>query len=380
VARAREVFPHLILVDDALGGSDPIPLIRRLSAQVPGAGILALIQAEDISRAGQAVLAGARGFVTKPLQAEDLMATMRQLLGMRRAGGAEPGAEDRPRGRIVVFCSPKGGTGRTTLAINTAVCLQMASWRQVAIVDADFSAPALDVALNLQAERDVADLLGRISRLDEELVSGVLAQHSSGISVLLAPPPGDLEAPLTLPQVQQILVSLQRMFSWVVVDQGLPLNETSFGYLDSADRVMMTFLPEMVGLRNSRLMMEELRARGYPPDKVWMVLNRGTMRAGIPRKDIEDRLQMSVHHVIPDDQPLVTHSINRGVPLVVSHPRSAVARAVDKLAQNLIADLAPEQRQQSKVGLFGRLFSAGRLTLAGARSRRDNLLAPVLSQ
>jgi pilus assembly protein CpaE len=195
--------------------------------------------------------------------------------------------------------------------------------------------------------------------LDGQLVSGVLTPHSSGIQVLLAPHPGELELALTVPQVQQILVSLQRMFSWVVVDLGLPMDETSFAFLDSADRVIVSVLPEMVGLRNARLMIRELLSRGYPPDKVWVVLNRGSMRAGITQKDIESRLQIPVRLVIPDDQALATHSINRGVPLAVSHPRSAVARAVDKLSRDLIFDLAPEQIPQPRRGFLRRLFGGG---------------------
>jgi pilus assembly protein CpaE len=284
---------------------------------------------------------------------------MRQVLGESREPAAKPEARYRPRGRIITFGSPKGGTGKTTLAINTAVSLRKATRRSVVIADADFAAPALDVAMNLQAERDVGDLLDRISRLDEQLVSGVLTPHSSGIQVLLAPPPGELEFALTVPQVQQILVSLQRIFSWVVVDLGISMDEMSFAYLDSADRVIMSVLPEMVGLRNSRLMIRELLSRGYPPDKVWVVLNRGSMRAGITQKDIESRLQIPIRHVIPDDQPLATHSINRGVPLIISHPRSAVARAVDKLGRDLIFELAPELMPQPRVGLLRRLFGRG---------------------
>ena len=68
------------------------------------------------------------------------------------------------------------------------------------------------------------------------LVTGVLATHATGLQVLLAPPPADLSRPISLPQVQHILVLLKRMFPWVIVDLGLPLNETAFGSLDTADR------------------------------------------------------------------------------------------------------------------------------------------------
>ncbi len=358
--RAQDLVPHVILVDDALGGADATALITQLSSRVPGAAILALIEAGAMNRARQAVLAGARGFVTKPLHTDDLITSLRQVLTQR--GSRVPAPEDGvgANGRIVVFCAPKGGTGRTTLAINTAVSLHAIDRRPVVLVDADFAAPALDVALNLYQERNISDLLPRLSRLDEDLVSSVLASHVSGIRILLAPPPGDLSSPITLPQVQQVLARLKRMFPWVVVDLGLPLDETAFAFLDGADRIVMTVLPEMVGLRNTRLMLDQLHERGYPAEKVWLVLNRATVPGGISARDIGDRLRVQVRHRIPDDQPLATYSVNRGVPMVMSHRRSAVARAIRQLARMLADDLGQEMKptamsEEAQGGLMDRL-------------------------
>ncbi|MCC7352520.1 MAG: AAA family ATPase [Anaerolineae bacterium] len=358
--RAQDLVPHVVLVDDALGGADANALITQLSSRVPGAAILALIEAGAMNRARQAVLAGARGFVTKPLHTDDLIASLRQVLAQRGSRTQEPEGGGGANGRIIVFCAPKGGTGRTTLAINTAVSLQAIDRRSVILVDADFAAPALDVALNLYQERNISDLLPRLSRLDEDLVSSVLASHVSGVRILLAPPPGDLSTPITLPQVQQVLARLKKMFPWVVVDLGLPLDETAFAFLDGADRIVMTVLPEMVGLRNTRLMLDQLHERGYPNEKLWLVLNRATIPGGISARDIGERLHVQVRYRIPDDQPLATHSVNRGVPMVMSHRRSAVARAIRQLARMLADDLRHEMMpasmgEEAKGGLMGRL-------------------------
>jgi pilus assembly protein CpaE len=341
IGRAHDLIPDVIVVDDALGGRDPVPFIRRLAAAVSSAAVLALVPEEATRQAGQAVLAGARGFATKPLAGDDLVATLRQVLAPARVReDREP--DMRPEGRVVVLCAPKGGTGRTTLAINLAASLRQLSGEPVALVDADYSAPALDVALNIDPERDIADLLPRLSQLDEALISAVLQKHASGLEVLLAPPPADLSGPISLPRVQRILVALQRMFPWVVVDLGLPLDETAFAFLDTADRIVVSALPEMVGLRNTRLLLEQLRDRGYAEDKVWLVLNRADMKGGVSRGDIERRLQFDFEHTVPDDQPLATHSINRGVPVVTSHPQSAVGRAIRGMARKLMDELSPE--------------------------------------
>jgi Flp pilus assembly CpaE family ATPase len=258
---------------------------------------------------------------------------MRQVLARRGpVAEAEAGA---PIGRVVLFCAPKGGTGRTTLAINTSISLLQLTGQAVVLVDADYAAPAIDVALNLRGGRDISELRPKMSHLDQDLVASILTKHESGLSVLLAPPPAGMTVPLSRPQVQQALVWLRRMFPWVIVDLGLPMDETAFAFLDSADLICMSMLPEMIGLRNTRLMFEQLTARGCPEEKIWLILNRNGLPAGVDQPAIEDWLGRDVHYAIPNDQVLATETVNRGVPFVLSHKRSAAARACRGLAAEL---------------------------------------------
>jgi len=341
LGRAEELVPHVILVNDDLPRTPLGYFVRELLNHAPGAAILALIAPHALAEASQAMLAGARGFLPKPLDPDQFTNGLREVLRQGGASEAEVTDASRPTGRVMVFCAPKGGTGRTTLAINTAVGLCQETGKPVAMIDADYAAPALDVALNLQAERTVVDLLPRLSRLDDELIRGVLAQHASGVQVLLAPPPGVLAQPIPLPQVQQIVATLRRSFAWVIVDLGLPMNETAYAFLDAADRIILSVLPEMVGLRNTRLMLDQLHERGYPESKIWLVVNRATLSGGVKPKDIEGRLRLPVTYTIPDDQPLATHAINRGVPTILSHRRSALARSYLKFVKKIIEELPP---------------------------------------
>ena len=278
------------------------------------------------------MLAGASAFVLKPVKGDELIATVRKVLGRAAAAPAPPVSREAPLGRVVVFCAPKGGTGRTTLAINTGISLRDTSHDSVVIVDADYAAPAIDVALNLKNQRDIRDLLPKLNRLDNDLVSSVLALHSSGVRVLLAPPPDVLEYPPTLPQVQQVTATLKRMFRWVLVDLGLPLDEAAYAFLDAADVVVMSILPEMVGMRNGKFMLAQFDQRHYPAGKVWPLLNREGLPGGVKKPEVITYLGRDLMFAIPNDQELATETINRGVPMVVAHRRRPVAQAYRKLA------------------------------------------------
>ena len=352
--RASDLIPHVILIDDELAGTSVTGLVGLLVQRAPRAAILVLVSHAGVNTAQAAVLAGARGFLMKPFEAEELGNALRQVLS-QPGGGQRGGDLPAVSGRIVAFCAPKGGTGRTTLAINTTIALQQVSKRDAVLVDADYAAPALDVALTLDASHNIVDLLPKLTRLDAELVWSVLASHASGIRVLLAPPPADLTHPISLPQVQQVLATLKRMFPWVVVDLGLPMDETAFAFLDSADRIVMTVLPEMVGLRNTRLMLDQLHGRGYPSEKIWLLLNRADLRGGVSVSDIEERLRVHVLYRIPDDQALATHSVNRGVPLMMSHANSRLAKGVRGFASELVREvIGPDATEEAAGGLFAR--------------------------
>jgi pilus assembly protein CpaE len=160
------------------------------------------------------------------------------------------------------------------------------------------------------------------------------------LSVLLAPPPiyGSLD--ISMPQVEQIVSQMRMMFDWVIVDLGALLDESGYAFLDSADYIVITVLPELVCLRNTRLMLDQFLARGYPEDRIWIVLNRAGINGGVTREDIETRLHVRVRHTVPDDQPLVSLSVNRGVPLFLSHRRSAMARAIEEFAALFVAGTA----------------------------------------
>ncbi|MBC7235537.1 MAG: response regulator [Chloroflexi bacterium] len=340
--RAAELRPQVVIVDDYLDDTGPIELIRDVSRRLPDAIVLFLVETcpEAISAASQAVMAGAKGFLTKPLNARDLATHLGDLLGRDRA--ARNRTREGIEGHVIAFCSPKGGTGRTTMAINTAIGLQAVTKADVALIDADYVSPAIDVSLNIHTQHDVTDLLSRGSTLDEELVRSVMARHASGISALLAPSPDGSPERISAAHVHRLLALLKDLFGWIVVDVGLPLDETAFAFLDGAGLVVVSVLPELVGLRNARIMLEHLYTRGYPDHRIWVVVNRATMTGGISQRDIEQRLHLHVHHTFPDDQPLVTHSVNRGIPLIMSHRRGALVNAYNKFIDKLVKEMIPQ--------------------------------------
>jgi pilus assembly protein CpaE len=115
--------------------------------------------------------------------------------------------------------------------------------------------------------------------------------------------------------------------------------------LQRADQVVVVLTPEMTALRNARIFMSTVLDWGEPVDKFLLALNRAQTKAGIPLKDVEAALHGKVTVEIPSDEPLVTYSINRGIPLMLSHQRSPVAQGYARLAAAIVGSASGRQRR-----------------------------------
>ena len=149
-------------------------------------------------------------------------------------------------------------------------------------------------------------------------------------------------SPLTRPQVQTLVLNLRRTSSWILIDLGLPTDEMAYAFLDAAELVVMSVLPEMIGLRNARLMLDQLYSRGYPLSKVWVVLNRDGLPGGMPLDELQRWLDVRVNHRIPNNQELATETVNRGVPMVISHHDSELAGAYQAFARSVVEERGPQ--------------------------------------
>jgi len=347
-SRAEELLPDVILVDEGIAGAHE--LIAHMAEAVPDAVLIYLAAPGATEAIADATFAGARSFLAKPVRPEALG----RVLGQIAARGEARRGPREDQSRIIVFCAPKGGTGRTSLSVNTALGLLQAGEERVALIDADYAAPAVDVMLNLYPERTIADLLSRLSQLDEALLQGVLATHSSGLRVLMAPPPGEVDARIGPAQIRALLATMGRPYRWILIDLGLPMDEAAYAWIEASDLVVLSVLPEMAGLRNMRVLIDALLERGVDPERLWVVVNRATIPNGISVADIEERLHTPVRHTIPDDQSVATQAVNRGVPVLAGHRSGALVRAYRGMAAALRRTLGDEEQAETRRRLFGK--------------------------
>ena len=196
IEQASRLLPDVILMDINMPDMDGIAATERLSAQVPSAAVVMMSVQGEADYLRRSMLAGAREFLVKPFSSDELTASIRQVYsrekekaGRAAVAQARPRPRTRPQeGQVVAVFSPKGGVGRTTIAVNLAVAAAAELGKRVTLVDASFQFGDVAVLLNLNPkDKSMAELVpeledGARSRIGRHLHPDALVGHSASCS------------------------------------------------------------------------------------------------------------------------------------------------------------------------------------------------------
>ena len=164
---------------------------------------------------------------------------------------------------MAVF-SPKGGVGRTTVAVNLAVAAATELDKRVVVMDGSFQFGDVGVLFNLNPKSNsIADLIPVLEQGEIDSIDTFVQVHSSGVRVLLAPPTPEMAETITTTGVKQTLEVLRRNYDLVVVDCTAFFNETTLAILDAADVILTMLSLEITSIKNMRLFLEVADQLGY---------------------------------------------------------------------------------------------------------------------
>jgi pilus assembly protein CpaE len=355
IEMCRRANPDVVLMDINMPEMDGIKAAEIISSEFPGMGLIMMSVQGEQDYLRRAMLAGAREFLVKPFSSDELVRSIRhvyRLESTKRAMAAaaavpgtgmltpqgQAGGDGEPRhGKILTVVSPKGGVGRTTVAVNLAVALKLSTQKKVALVDGSLYFGDVGVMMNLLSNKTLIDAVEHIDGLDEDLLNDLMSTHSSGVKVLLGPPQPEQAELVTAEHIRRILVGLTAGYDYVVVDTWPSFAETVLTAMDLADHILLVMTLEMTAIKDVKLYLEVVEKLNYPAEKVKLILNRSGSSGGIKVEAVEETLRHKVMVGLSNDFVAMQTAINQGVPLVISAREHPFSRDIYRLARLLTA-------------------------------------------
>ena len=341
-----EFRPDIVIMDINMPDMDGIQATNEITKAVPTAAVIMMSVQTDADYMRKAMQAGARQFLGKPIDPDELYSTIRSVfknyepirrqaqamqdipMEVRKTAPTTTAGGEIRAGNIIVVYSPQGGTGCTTLSTNLAAGL-MRKGIKVLLIDADLQFGDIGVFLKLQSQSTLLDLVHKIDDLDTDFFDSVVATHESGLKVLLGPqrPEFAEEVESEPTAVARILEKIASSYDFVVVDTSTRIDEQLLSLTDIATKVVLVANPTLASVKNTRFVTDLFDRLNYPPDKAILVLNkledeRQRQRVTIPTEVIEKHLKKTAAAKIPYNEQVILSAVNKGVPAVASRDRS----------------------------------------------------------
>jgi pilus assembly protein CpaE len=302
-ARSRQ--PEVVLVEMGRDLAALKALAAEIHAGAPRALLVAAMRPELTAGDSEgAVLievlrCGVKDFLRRPVSTTEL-----DLLLARAQDQGPPQAAR--QAAVVSFVSNKGGVGKSTLAVNSAVVLARRNPGRVLLIDASLQLGVAASMLDLRPAATLTDAVRERTRLDESFLRRLATPHESGLHLLAAPHSAIDAAEVDDESISHVITLARRSYDFVIVDTFPLLDRVVVAILDLSERtylVMENVVPTLLGAAK---LVELLGGLGFPAERQRIVLNRyAVVSGGLAPLDVANRLGRPVDFVLPYDKRVV---------------------------------------------------------------------------
>lgn len=238
------------------------------------------------------------------------------------------------RARVYTFLNAKGGSGATTIAVNTAVALHETHGATVLVDFGSLGHASLHV--NARPTFGLTDALQNLHRMDAALLEGFITVCKKGLHLLAGLNQVVPLAP-TAAELARLFDLLVTHYRYVVVDCSGRTDDITRMLCDLSHRVMLVAHTDVVALWSASRMHNWLEESGAA-DKLQMVLNRYKKIPGFTDEDIQKATNCKVLWKVPNQYHAIAAGIDRGEPVMFQD--TEISRSIRGLAAAL-AEAAP---------------------------------------
>jgi pilus assembly protein CpaE len=237
-------------------------------------------------------------------------------------------------GKVISVLGASGGCGASTIAVNIAMAYCHNQQRSV-LIDLNLEGGDLAALLRVQPSHSIADFCQNVARMDGSMFEKCLVSDKNGLTLLSPPQRYQEIGKVTTRGVRKAITMARNQFPYVVVDVDRSYRTEHAQALFQSDAVVLVVRLDVPSVRQAGRVLAYCDDLGIARERIRLVVTRLTPKAELRERDVEVALKMPVALSIPEEARYLSRALQRGVPLVVDRPRSAMARGLSGLAASL---------------------------------------------
>ncbi len=269
------------------------------------------------------------------------------------------------------FTSANGGTGTTSLSIQTAVELarklrpeKFKSGRQmdprVCLIDLDFENGSCAHYLDVRPGLQLSDLQTPPERIDKALAEAFITRHESGIALLATPNILAGNEQVNPDTVLALLDILSEMYTYIILDLPSIWRPWTYAALAGADKIGFLVNMRIPAFHQARERLDQIEAHmplRVKPEVILTKYERRKLRNTLSLKDAKYAMSAPINLTVCADPDSVREALDCGEPVSTVQPEARYVKDVQKIV-NAWTQIEKAQKNKPKKSLRKRLQRA----------------------
>src|SRR5262249_41674677 len=172
---------------------------------------------------------------------------------------------------VTVFC-PKGGVGKTTIAVNLAAALATAHGKKTLLLDLDLQFGDVAFMVGMHPEKTIYDLMLAPGELDAEKLAGWVTHMSATLDLLPAPLQPEQAELVTEAKLARLIEVARESYEYIVVDTSPFFHGPLLAAFDRSDELLLVCGIDALTTKNTALGLHTLNLLSFPKNRISLVL------------------------------------------------------------------------------------------------------------
>jgi pilus assembly protein CpaE len=256
VAAAIDVYhtqptPNVIILETQVGSDILAGLDELATVCDAGTRVVVIGSVNDVAPYRELVRRGVNDYVVGPVDTIDVVRSICSLFAASEAVAV---------GRIIAVVGAKGGVGASTVAHNVAWAIARDLALDSVVIDLDLAFGTAGLDYNQDPLQGIANAVFSPDRLDTAMMDRLLSKCTDRLSLLAAPATLEQVYDFGATAFDSIFDTLRMTTSCIVLDVPHQWSGWTKRALVGADDILIVAEPDLANLRNTKNMLNLLRA------------------------------------------------------------------------------------------------------------------------
>lgn len=322
-------MPELVIVNVSEKTDYILNIVSKILSEYRDCKFLAVSDDYTANTVIKVMRTGVQEFVNYPVIKEDFFNAINRLKN------SNPIIKEK-KSRVITVFSNKGGIGKTSIAVNTALELANITKEKIALVDLNLQMGDITTFLDIIPSFDISYIVKNLSKMNEDFLLNTLECYKdTNLFVLAEPPNLEKAKQITSEQIMNLIKVLREAFSYIIIDASPSFDKKTISALDNSDLILLVTMVNLPAIRNCQRCLDIFDKLGYNVNKTQIVLNRFMENDEIKVDDVENVLNRDIYWKIPNNYFAIMSAINKGIPVSIMQPESNIAKSYQGLAVKL---------------------------------------------